>query len=171
MDDPLWETGVCSSAAAALPPAIDMAASVTPGIAAEMAVTVAPRSFSATRQAAVVATAHVIAVVDRAAESTRAVEPGAGSDEDAVREPLRSVVAIRRALIRRVTVISIRAHGRGADLDGNLGMRLGRVDRQQRAGNQKRAKEPEGAHLLTSLPWLESSRGGKGCARPAVGTQ
>ena len=41
-----------------------------------------------------------------------AVVPGASADKDSVREPARTVVAVRRATIRRVRVIAVSADRR-----------------------------------------------------------
>jgi hypothetical protein len=62
-----------------------------------------------------------------------AVEPGTCSDEDSAREPTRAVVTVRRAAIRRITVVPIRAnrcsisavYGPNSDTNSNpnLGLR------------------------------------------------
>lgn len=47
--------------------------------------------------------------------SVEAVEPRSGADEDAADKPLRPVVAIRCACIRRVGIVAVGAHRRRAD--------------------------------------------------------
>jgi hypothetical protein len=44
-------------------------------------------------------------------------KPGAGADEDATCEPVRPVVAIRSAVVRRIVVVAIGADWRGAVID------------------------------------------------------
>jgi hypothetical protein len=62
------------------------------------------------RQRSVIAVTRIEAVVDVAVEAARAVEPGAGSDEDAVGKPVRPVIAVRRAVIRRIVKVSVGAN-------------------------------------------------------------
>ena len=75
------------------------------------------------RQRAVVAVARIVAVVDVAIKTVRAMEPGAGSNEYATSKPVGAVVAVGRAVIRSIVKISVRANGCGSDVDGNLGGR------------------------------------------------
>jgi hypothetical protein len=66
--------------------------------------------------------------------STEPVEPGSSSDKHAAIEPIRSIVAVRRAGIRCVPVISISAsgcsiaavHGPNSDANSNPNLSLGR---------------------------------------------
>ena len=64
-------------------------------------------AIPAARVIAAVSVMRIEAIVYMAVEIVGAAVPGAGSDEDAVVEPLRSVVAVRSATIRRVVVIPI----------------------------------------------------------------
>jgi len=45
-----------------------------------------------------------------------AVVPGAGSDENAACEPLRSVVSVRRTSIRSIRIVTIRTNRRPGDI-------------------------------------------------------
>ena len=76
------------------------------------------------REAAVIAVAGIEVAIHGAVEVVGAMEPGAGSDEDAAIEPLRAVVAVRRAVVGGVVIVAVGAFGRGADIDadGNLGV-------------------------------------------------
>jgi hypothetical protein len=60
-----------------------------------------------------------------------AVVPGAGSDEDAVREPIRSVVTVGSAVVWSICVIAIRTDGRGAYLYGDLSVGFGSADKKE----------------------------------------
>jgi hypothetical protein len=68
-----------------------------------------------------------------------AVDPRAGSDEDAADKPVRAVVSIRSAVIRRIIVVAVSADGRsaivarGTDSDAEcyaLGLRVGRREKR-----------------------------------------
>ncbi len=58
----------------------------------------------------------IVVVIDVAPEMGGAVEPRSCADEDAARKPLRPVVAIWRAFIRRIVEIAVRADRRGSNL-------------------------------------------------------
>jgi hypothetical protein len=80
----------------------------------------------------VIAVTRIETVIDVAVEVRGAVEPGTGSDEDAVVEPVGPVIAVRRAFIRRIVKIPVRA-GWGysdADADRDLGRRGRRATKQ-----------------------------------------
>jgi len=99
-----------------------------------VAATVAP-ACSSVEAAPVVATSPTISVV-----------PGTGADEDAVREPVRPIVSVRRARVRRVIIVAIRTSGWSADISGakshahthsNLRLRLDQRKRHQHTQQQK----------------------------------
>jgi hypothetical protein len=73
---------------------------------------------------AVVSLAIVEVMVHVPVEVLRSMEPGSGTDEYATREPLRAIVTIGRAIIRRSLVISVRTNRRFSDADCNLCIRL-----------------------------------------------
>jgi len=77
-------------------------------------------AFTATRVFAMPAITPIITIVNVTPESPASVIPRACSDENAARKPLRSVISIRRAIVRRVVKIPIRARGRWPDLDRDL---------------------------------------------------
>ena len=68
----------------------------------------------------VVTAPRVKMVIDVPIELVAAVIPGAGADEHSAVEPLRTVVSVGGAAIRRVVVIAVRTNRRGSDADGNL---------------------------------------------------
>lgn len=59
-------------------------------------------------------------MVDMAVEVVRSVEPGSSADKYAACEPFRAVVSVRRAIVRRLFVVPIRANWWRANLDGYL---------------------------------------------------
>ena len=59
-----------------------------------------------------------------------AVKPRSRADENTARKPLRSVVTVRRAVIRRSLIIAIRTNRRLSDTDCNLCIRFSRGSEQ-----------------------------------------
>jgi len=73
--------------------------------------------FTACWKPAVVTVPVVEVMIHMPVEMFRSVEPGAGADEHASREPLRAVVTVGSTVIRRDLVISVRADRWLADSD------------------------------------------------------
>jgi hypothetical protein len=73
--------------------------------------------FAAHRKGSAIAEVRIIVVVDVAMESDWAMEPGAGTEEDAAGEPLRAVVAEGGALVGRVVEVAVGASGLSSDMD------------------------------------------------------
>jgi len=71
-------------------------------------------------QRAFVSVMWIEAVIHVAMKTCRAVEPRAHTDKYAVNKPIRSVVRIRSAVIRRVIEISIWTDGRNPDIHRDL---------------------------------------------------
>ncbi len=72
------------------------------------------RTLTARRHRTTIALAIVETVIDVPVEMRRPAIEGTCANEDAAREPLRPVIAIRGAVIRRRLVVSVRTN-RGAD--------------------------------------------------------
>ena len=81
-----------------------------------------------------VAVTWIEAVINVAAEVVVAVEPRAGSDEQAAVKPVGTVVPIWGAVVWGEVVVAIRANRRWSDIDGDLGGCRARD--AQRNGNQ-----------------------------------
>jgi hypothetical protein len=114
---------------------------------------------SSSRKWTTVAMMWIEAVINVAVEVVGAVEPGAGSDEDASGEPLGPVVPVWSAAVRGVVEVAIRASRRCSDIDGDLGRCRARY--AQQSGNQGgKDKEFPMAHkfLLTPLDKNRSER-------------
>ena len=81
-------------------------------------------ALSTLRHWSVVPVPVVITMVNMAVEVFGAMKPRACSDKYPAVEPLRAVISVRRAVVRRNFVVSIRAGWRRADLDRNLSLRF-----------------------------------------------
>ena len=77
-------------------------------------------TFAASGERPVVAVAIVEMMIDVPVKAFGSVEPRSRADEYAAREPLRAIVTVRRAIIRRNLVVSVRANRRLSDAYGNL---------------------------------------------------
>ena len=97
----------------------DMAVAIARFIGAE----VVELLIAACGERSVIAVTRIEAVIDVAIEAVRAVEPGAGSDEDSVGKPVGPVVAVGRAFIRRIVKVAVGANRGHSDADayGDLG--------------------------------------------------
>jgi len=73
------------------------------------------------RQRAMISMTWIVPVIYVSIKTMRTMEPRAGANKDSARKPVRSVVAIGSAIIRRVVEISVRTYRRNADANGNLG--------------------------------------------------
>jgi hypothetical protein len=67
-----------------------------------------------------VAVARIVALVDMAIEPMRSVEPGAGPDEYPSSEPIRTIVAIGRTVIRSIRKVAVGANWSHPDVDRHL---------------------------------------------------
>ena len=91
---------------------------------------VVERPFSTLRHRARVAIPRVVPVINVAVKPPPAMKPGPRANEHPAVEPVRPIVPIRRAVIRRVVVVPVRARRRKSDPDLNL-RRSGRVPAQK----------------------------------------
>jgi hypothetical protein len=76
-------------------------------------------SVSMLREWAAVAVLGVEAVVHVAVEVVGAMEPRAGSGKETAAEPLRPIVSVWGAVLRRIVEVAIRASRRYPDIDGD----------------------------------------------------
>jgi hypothetical protein len=103
---------------AAVVPIAFVSAAVTHLVAVEVHVAEgAVGVFTAPGPPSVVAVTRIESTVDMPMEVARTVKPWTGADEYAALEPLGSVVAIRRTVVRRKVMLTIRTGGRCADAD------------------------------------------------------
>ena len=124
----------------AMEPAADRSVGYVAAMEAACRSTMADKSVSRVTMSDVATSTVVTASVESAATVKPAtvisVIPGTGADEDAVREPVRAIVAVRRACVGIVIIVSIGACGRSADVswaksDANADLRLG-LDQRKR---------------------------------------
>jgi hypothetical protein len=98
------------------------------------------RALTTIRYMAVIAMPRIEPVVDRSMEVSRSVEPTARADKDAAPKPLRPIVAIGCAVIRRIVVIAIWAMRLHANSDVDLGFCLGSACQKKRRDARERKK-------------------------------
>jgi len=101
---------------------------------------------STCRKWTTVAVMWVEAVINVAVEVVGAVEPRAGSDEDAAAEPLGAVVPVGGTIVWGMVEVAIRANRRRSDIDGNLSGRRAR-DAQQNDNQNGKSKEFAMTHM------------------------
>jgi hypothetical protein len=82
------------------------------------------RMFSPRRHWPVIAFAVIEMMIDVPVEMLRPVKPRTRADEYAAREPIRAIVAVRRAVIGRNLIVPIRANWRLSYADCNLCIRF-----------------------------------------------
>ena len=85
----------------------------------------------------VVSVTGIVVVVDVTIKSVGTVKPGASPDEYSPHEPIRAIVAIRCAVIRRVIVIAVRTYRCYADVDGYLSGRTRKAAHCGRSESRK----------------------------------
>lgn len=102
--------------------AVGCVANVATSVARFIAVEVVKRHSAARREGTMIAVVWVIPVIYVAVETMRAMEPWASAKEDAASKPIRTVVAVGSAVVRRVVEIAVRADWRRTkvDTDGYL---------------------------------------------------
>jgi hypothetical protein len=93
------------------------AVEVSAAIAAIKSASVSAATVVAIAAAAIIPTAAVVTISATIEAVPIAVKPGAGADEDAAYEPVRSVEAVGCAGVRIIIVVAIGADGRGAVID------------------------------------------------------
>jgi len=83
--------------------------------------------LSTTRQRPNVSVMRVKAVIYMAEKAVVAMEPWSGSDKHPADIPVGAIVAVGGAVIRSIVEVTVRAHRRHTDADGNLGRTHGRT--------------------------------------------
>src|SRR5579862_2501946 len=108
-------------------------ACVASSIATLITAEVIEGSVSTIGERTVVSVMRIPAVIDVTIESARTMEPWACADEDAISEPIWTVVAVGRAIVRSIVEVAVRAHRSRPDIhsDGNLGGSLMHGARKQ----------------------------------------
>ena len=92
------------------------------------------------RNRSVVAVSGIVTIVYVTIEMVMTVEPGTRADEDSARKPVRAVVPVGSAVIRRIVEVAVRANRSDTYVDGNLG-RTHRGTTQECKGKHWNCKE------------------------------
>jgi hypothetical protein len=118
------------------------------------------RSVAMMRIFTVVAVIRPVAIVDVAMEAFRAMKPWAGADKDAVGKPLRAVIAVGSATVRRGIVVTIWTSGRYTDANADLGLGWGSTCCNAETSDSDQSEKFHSTHKFTSLK-LEKPRSGE----------
>lgn len=134
-------------------------------VAAELmfpAAVAAPVSaFAATGKWTAIAEVRVVIMIDVAVEANGAAEPRSCAKKDAAYEPLRSVIAERCALVRRVIEIAVGADWRDSDAYGDLRVGFLRTQRKTESSNCGQKQNPETLHSILLAELSEGSLPGR----------
>jgi hypothetical protein len=109
------------------------------------------RFLATGRHWASIAAMKIKAVIHMAVEVSRSMKPRTRANEDPARKPLRAVVTVWGALVRRNVIVAVRTHRRLSDLDAYLSLRCGRASQEAESGNYRDRKIPESVHELFSF--------------------
>jgi hypothetical protein len=132
-------------------PVAASSANVAPPIAHLVSVEMIKRLVSTVRMWTSVTVMRIEAVIDVSLEVMWAVKPRAGSDEYTAVKPLRAVVSIWRAIVRREIVVAVRATRFWSDIDRDLRVCRARNAQQNDTQCRKRNKfQKSHKFLLTS---------------------
>jgi hypothetical protein len=117
-----------------------------------IAVEVVERLFSAAGHGPTVAVMRIVAVINMAVESARAVEPRTGSNKYSTLIPVGPIVAVGRTIVRSIVEVSVGAPGRRPNVhaNGNLGLRTMRTA-QQRNGENCESESFTKRHNFSSI--------------------
>lgn len=107
--------------------------------------------FAAVWKGTVIAVVGIVAAIYVSVKMLSAVVPGAGSDEDATREPVWPIVTVGGAVVWSIGVIAVGADGRGADLNGDLSVGFGSADEKETTCYCQQTKIFDQAHCLPRL--------------------
>jgi hypothetical protein len=129
-----------------------VAASVTHFIAFEVfdSIDRVGRSLASGRQRPPVSVLRMKASVHVTAKVFRSVKPWTDANENAAGEPLRAVVAIGSAIIRRYIIVAVRALWRSSDLDAYLSLCFRSGHCETHCNNNGQCKIPKSDHESTS---------------------
>jgi hypothetical protein len=119
------------------------------------------------RQRSGVTVVRIKAVVNMAVKAARAVKPGASSEEHPANKPIGPIVAIRRAIVRRIIEVPVRANGSRSNIyaDGNLGLRH-RRKAEKRNCKSCESKSIDSEHDFSSIH--SESPNGRRVASPVL---
>ena len=102
------------------------------------------------RHGASITMLDIVMVVYMTAKLGMASKPRASTNEDTVREPFRTVIAVGSAGIRSVVIVAVGAYRSSSDANDNLSLRLGSAHREAGSNNSSHSKTFETVHEFTS---------------------
>ena len=110
---------------------------VTLSIPRLIAMEVVEGLLSMNRHRPMITIMRVVAVINMAVEPTMTVEPRSSSDKHSVEKPVRPVISVRRAVVRSVVEVPIRAYGGWPYIyaNGYLGPSRGRAHHEGSSEN------------------------------------
>lgn len=82
--------------------------------------TIRPGSLASRRHRTAIALPVIESMIDVPVEVVRSVIPRPGADENAARKPLRTVISVRGAVVRRRFVIAVGTYGRSSNRDADV---------------------------------------------------
>ena len=91
---------------------------------------------------------RVIAIIHMPIKPTRPAKPRSRTDKDAAVEPVRTVVAIRRTVVRGIVVVPVWTRGRNPDIKRNLRRSQRRTSCQQRPNHRCLGKDFQMSHTI-----------------------
>jgi hypothetical protein len=107
-------------------------------------VKVIERALSTFRDWSYITVMRIVAVIDVAVKVMATMEPGTGSDENTVNEPIRSIIAIGSTAIRLVVKVSVWAHRSRANVNRNLSGCHGHAAHQRNGESRESKRLPSG---------------------------
>jgi hypothetical protein len=113
------------------------------------------RPLSMLRHRSDVSVVRIIAIVHVTIEVMTAMKPWASSNENPAIEPIRPVITIGSAVIRGIVEVTVRAHRRHSDVDGNLS-RSHRHTAHHCNGKSRKSQSLPSRHNLSWKLQLES---------------
>jgi hypothetical protein len=121
------------------------------------------RMLAASWSRTMVSVTIIKGVVYMAMKAVRAVEPGTRTDKNSTREPFGAIVAVGSTGVRRILVVTVRAHRGSTYLNRNLGMRAMAGKAKQASSSQShRSKAFQSCHshlFFTSVHWRRAPPG------------
>lgn len=118
--------------------------------------------IAATRILSMVSVAGIISIIDVTMPTMGSVEPRACTNEEAVREPLRTVVAVGSAIVRGVVEIAVRTDRLRSHIhteaERNLSFCGGRSEESESSNDRNNCKIFNDSHLFTSLMRTENDK-------------
>jgi hypothetical protein len=116
----------------------------------------------ALRHRSYITVVRIIAIINMAVESARAMKPRPSADEYPANEPIRPIVAIGSTGVRRIVKVPVRTHWRYANIHRDLSRGHGHAAHQCNSESRRSTKQLPSGHNVLLKPSLI-----RGCKRIA----